>query len=391
MDTVRKNLMFVITQPVVGGAQKYVFDLAKHFSGVYQVLVASGGPADGDLFRRLGEAGVRTCRLKFLGREVRILDDILAFFELLKLFRAEKPNIVHLNSSKVGVLGSLAAFFYKLTTSNYKLKTIFTAHGWFFKEDLSPLKKRLVVFLEKFSAWFKDKIICVSQDDFNLALKYKIAPPRKVYTIYNSLGEGAKFLPREKARAELSKMIGRDFQPDSFWVVNLGRLYATKGLGFLVETVNQLKTSWPGKNIILVIFGDGPERENIKYQISNIKIEEAVFLVGDVPDASRYLKAFDALVLSSVKEGFPYAVLEAGQAVVPVVATNVGGVGEAITDGETGFLVKPKDSQALSDAVAKIIMDEPKAKKMALKLKKTASEKFGFETMAQKTEWVYRN
>ena len=380
----RKKLLFVITQPVVGGAQKYVFDLARHFSLKYQVSVAAGGQLDGDLFKKLEVEKIKTHHLKFLGREVKIGDDILVFFELLKLFREEKPDIIHLNSSKIGLMGALAGYF-----SGVRPKIIFTAHGWIFKEEVSRRTKRVTIWLARLAAKFQDRIICVSQNDFYEALKHRIAPPRKLYVVHNAVDE-TEFLPRAKARAQISRLAGRDFAEDDFFLVNPGRLYATKGLNYLVEAFRNLQSKLGEKKIYLVIFGDGPELKNLKSQISNLKLEGQILLMGDVSEMSQYLRAFDALVLSSTKEGFPYSILEAGLAGVPVVAADVGGIKEIIIDGTTGLLVKPRNSTALAEAILKIAGDRNLAQKISGSLKKNIAQDFDFKTMIQKTEWVYK-
>ena len=388
MEIGKKKLLFVITQPVVGGAQKYVFDLAKNFSKNYQVSVAIGGSEGGDLFKKLEVEKIETHFLKHLKREINLLHDIRAFFELVKLFKKEKPDIIHLNSSKPGLFGSLAGFFAGIGRRN-KPKIIFTAHGWVFKEDLSRRTRCIFVFLSWLSAKFQDRIICVSKDDFDEAIEHRVAPPRKLSVVHNSAGK-INFLSKKEARAEISKLIGRELSEDAFVLVNLGRLYATKGLGYLIEAISNLETSFPSKKIVLVIFGDGPEREALKLQVTSYKLQDKVFLVGDVADAAKYLPAFDALILSSVKEGLPYLILEAGLAGIPVISTNVGGVGEIIKDGENGILIEPKNPQAIADAVKNIINDGDKAKKLSAKLKKSVSEDFSFKEMAERTEWVYK-
>jgi glycosyltransferase involved in cell wall biosynthesis len=384
MDSIKKKLLFVITQPVVGGAQKYVFDLAKNFSKDYQVSVAIGEPIDGDLFKKLEGEKIKSIFLKHLKRNINVLSDILAVFELIKLFKKEKPDIIHLNSSKAGLLGSAASFFSVLITNNYKPKTIFTAHGWIFKEDISHRTRRISVFLSWLSSKFQDRIICVSSDDFNEAIKYRVTPPRKLSVAHNAVDK-IEFLSRQEAREKISKKIGHEISGDTIALVNLGRLYATKGLGYLIESFNKLE-----KDLILVIFGDGPEKENLKLQVSSYKLQSKVFFVGDIPDASKYLPAFDAMVLSSTKEGLPYSILEAGLASVPVISTNVGGVGEIIKDGENGILIESKNSLAISDAIKSLISDEDKIKRFSAELKKTVSENFSFEEMIERTEWVYK-
>ena len=316
------------------------------------------------------------------------MHDIRAFFELVKLFKKEKPDIIHLNSSKAGLLGSLAAYWAGIGRK-HKPKVIFTAHGWIFKEDMPRQTRFISIFLSRLASIFQDRIICVSRDDFDEAIKHRVAPPRKLSIVHNSIDK-IKFLSKKEARAEISKLINHEISEDTVALVNLGRLYATKGLGYLIEAVSNLGASLPSKKIMLVIFGDGPEREALKSQITDHKLQESIFLIGDVADAAKYLPGFDALVLSSTKEGFPYAILEAGLAGIPVISTNVGGVGEIIKDGENGILIEPKNSQAIADAVKNIISDGEKSKKLSSKLKKSVAEDFSFDEMAERTEWVYK-
>lgn len=386
MDSIKKKLLFVITQPVVGGAQKYVFDLAKNFSKNYQVSVVVGEPKGGELFKKLEEEKIKSVFLKHLKRNINLWNDVLAFFELIKLFKNEKPDIIHLNSSKPGLLGSLAGFFAGIGKKK-KPKIVFTAHGWIFKEEMSKKARFISILISWFSSKFQDRIICVSNDDFNEAIKHHVAPPRKLSVVHNAVDK-IEFLSRQESREKISKIIGHEISEDTIALVNLGRLYATKGLGYLIEAMNSIKI--PDMEIILVIFGDGPEHEKIKNQISNLKIYDSVFLIGDIPEASKYLPAFDALVLSSVKEGLPYSILEAGLAGVPVISTNVGGVGEIIKNGENGILIEPKNSLAISDAIKSLISDEDKIKRFSTELKKTVSEDFSFDEMIERTEWVYK-
>ena len=385
----KTKLLFVITQGVVGGAQKYVFDLAKHFSQSrgYDVSVAMGGDSGSDLFKKLAGEKIKTHHLKFLGRDIKMSDDIFVFLELVKLLKKEQPDIIHLNSSKIGLIGSLAAFFSKLTTNNYKPKIIFTAHGWIFKEEMPRQKRWVAVWASRLAAKFQDKIICVSENDFDKALQSKIAPPKKFYMIHNAISE-TKFFSRVDARDEVAKMIGQELPGNAFVVTNLGRLYANKGLNYLVEAIEELKSKLP--DITLIVFGDGPERGNLELGIRNYELGSNVFLVGDKADASQYLKAFDAMVLSSTKEGFPYSILESGLAGVPVIATDVGGVGEIVKNDETGILIESKDSKAITEAILKLANNADFSQKLSASLKKSILKDFNFKTMAQKTEWVYR-
>ena len=130
--TSTKKVLYVITKSVWGGAQRYVFDLATNLpKDQFEIVAAAGG--EGPLFDKLHNAGIRTINTPSLERDVHILNETSVFWQLLKIFHTEKPDILHLNSTKIGALGALAAFLYKLLTLNFKLLTVFTVHGWGFK------------------------------------------------------------------------------------------------------------------------------------------------------------------------------------------------------------------------------------------------------------------
>ena len=120
MDKIKPKLLYVITQGQWGGAQKYVYDLSLALREEFEIIVAVGEPNDKpDLQNRLKKANLSYIQLRHLRRAISPWHDLLAIFELRGLYRKLKPSIVHLNSSKAGILGSLAA--YKLQAISYKL------------------------------------------------------------------------------------------------------------------------------------------------------------------------------------------------------------------------------------------------------------------------------
>src|ERR1700734_3367295 len=128
MNQARTKVLFLITKGTWGGAQRYVFDLATNIPrGRFEAVVAYG--QKGKLAEDLTNAGVRTLQLPSLGRDVAVVSDIKSFFEILKLLRKERPDVLHLNSSKAAALGAPAA-----RIAGVK-KIIFTVHGWPFREN----------------------------------------------------------------------------------------------------------------------------------------------------------------------------------------------------------------------------------------------------------------
>src|SRR3989344_1670113 len=217
-----KKILFLITQAEIGGAQKYVYDIAYALkkSGQFEVLVASEeNPA---FAKKLSENGVKFVKLNHLQRNINPFKDFLVLFEIYKLITAENPDIVHLNSSKMGILGSFAGFLAKVP------KIIFTAHGWVFNEVLPWYKKIFFIFSSWLPALFQTNIICVSSYDKNTALRYKIAREKKLIVVNNGISENEfAFFDKGKAREELN------LPKDKIIVGTIANLYKTKGIEFL--------------------------------------------------------------------------------------------------------------------------------------------------------------
>src|SRR3989344_542220 len=182
----RKKILFVITKSNFGGAQRYCFDLATHLpKSEFEVKVVYGGTGEADAKRgalsiNLQEKGIDGIFLQSFMRDVSFLKDARAFFELLTVFRREYPDIVHLNSSKAGGIGALAARSARVP------KIIFTVHGWPFLEDRSPLAKALIWIASLCTVLLCHKVICISEYDLRIAKQMPFIGERAV-RIYNGI------------------------------------------------------------------------------------------------------------------------------------------------------------------------------------------------------------
>ena len=204
MEKPRTKILYIITKSVWGGAQKYVYDLATHLpSKDFDVAVAAGG--DGLLAARLRAHGIPVFPIPTLRRDVHIAKEIVAFFYLLKIIFREKPDIVHLNSSKIGVLGAIAAKFSALGIGHL-VPVVFTVHGWGFKEDRSRMARAAIFLAEFVGSLFQDYIIVINSRDFASAKKF--ISRRKIEYIPNGI-EPLSFLPRSNARIFFEKILKR--------------------------------------------------------------------------------------------------------------------------------------------------------------------------------------
>lgn len=384
----KKKVLFVITKSNFGGAQRYVYDLAVNLpKDKYSVAVATGG--SGELTKRLELKNIRTVEIKNLVRDINIFSEFVVFMSLLKLYSSEKPDIIHLNSSKIGGLGSLAGRIYNIRavlSRGVKSKIIFTAHGWAFKEDVGIIKKFIIYLLSWLTVVFCHNIITVSSADIKNAPRFPFMK-KKISYIPNGI-TAPVFKDRDYAKRMLEKRIGDKLPEKTVLVVTIAELHRNKGLSHGLSTFSEIMLR--DSNIQWFIIGDGEEKNTLKNIAEKLDISGNVHFLGNIQNASELLYAFDIFFLPSLKEGLPYVLLEAGFAGLPLVASDVGGISDIILNGSSGILFKPKNSREATEALHKLYIDEYKRHNMGNRNKKIVTEKFSLESMCVKTELIYK-
>ncbi len=307
-----KKIIYVITKSNWGGAQRYVFDLASTVAQNHSVTVALGGTglrgADtGLLFDKLENLKIRTILVRNFMRDVSLGKEFLTARELWKIFRKEKPDVVHLNSSKAGGEGAIAARLAGVKN------IIFTVHGWPFLENRSLPAKIIIWIASWFTALLCTKIICISDYDLRIA-KHMPFIRGKALRIYNGISPmnfGSGKIIRD-AFPEGAKIIG-----------TIGELNKNKNQQALIEQARN------NPEMCVAIVGSGENREMLDANVKKYNLENRVKLFGFIP-ASEVLKGFDIFALPSLKEGSPYVLLEAKLAGLPILANRVGGIPEIL-------------------------------------------------------------
>ncbi len=388
MDEQRKKVLYVITKDDVGGAQKYVADLAAHLNRAsFDARIVRGGADIPSLSNR-----IRWYAL--------FLNDWWALFSLLRLYAREKPDIIHLNSSKAGVVGSFAAGLYKFACHMSHVASpeiVFTAHGWVFNPSnkLSTFARFAYTFLHRLAAYFEDVIICVSEYDHALALERAIAPTDKLVVIHNGIDyQNISFMDKVSARREIVQKLNlklHTLHPAFPWIGSIGRLTKEKDYRTLIEAAVQVPDAY------FFIIGEGPEKDYLKSQIShayrqagNLKITDRFFIVPPTGADAKYLKAFDVFTLTSVKEGLPYALLEAGAAGIPAVVTDAGGMPEVVEHDRTGMVVPQKNPERLANAYTAVLSNPRHIHALGAEAAERIETQFGLKRMVEETEAVYR-
>ena len=370
------KLLLAITQAEFGGAQKYVYSLATNLDRErYEVTVLCG--EKGLLIDRLKSVNIDFIVLPELKREINPFYDVKAFVKLIKILQNHKPDIVHTNSSKVGFLGRLAAKLSGVPA------VIFTAHGFVFHEPMSRIKKIFYWAMEWIAGFFSDKIIVVSRRDWDSAIRKHIGKTAKIEIIYHGLDPD-----------ELESLSNKELSPgdicipdSSFIVGTVANFYPTKGLKYLVEAADVVVKN--RQDICFVLVGDGILRKDIEESISRRGLARYFLLLGYRQDVPSLFQMFDLFILPSVKEGFPWVILEAMAAKKTIVATDVGGIPDMMTHGREGILVPPKNSSALADGILYMMTNPRLAKEMGEAARKRVENEFTLEKMLQKTERLY--
>lgn len=372
------NILYVITKLELGGAQKQLLSLIRGLNKEkFRPYLLTG--QDGLL---VDEAAMipdlRLIRCKFLERPIHPAKDILALFFLYFFIKNNNIDVVHTHSSKAGILGRCAA-----RLSGIRV-IVHTVHGWSFHDYQHKIPYHLYMFLEKACAAFTSKIIVVSRSDLNKGLAHAVGRRDQYelirYAVNNQEFKNSATPPAARENLGLSG--------DGPVIGTVACLKKQKSPLDFIKLAAAIKKDFPDTKFILA--GDGILRRKACSLIKKLKLEEVVILAGWRNDIPLILSCLDIFVLTSRWEGLPIAALEAMAAGVPLVATDTGGIREVITDGKTGYLVKPGDIQSMRNRVVELLKNTPRRNEFVrLSRESIGSGEFSLGNMLRDIEGIY--
>src|SRR3989338_1067214 len=374
------KILYFITKSNWGGAQRHVFDLAVAMKEIgHDVAVALGG--DGTLRLKLEAAGIYTHAITTLRRDISTGKDINSLKEIISIIRHRRPDILHVHSPKAAGLGSVAGRLLRVKS------IIQTVHGWPFNED-RPIHQRLtIVFFSWLTMLFSHPPILLSEREYGQALNF---PWVKEKLKLIPLGiKTPTFLSVDGAKQSIAKHIAMNIPYFNKKIIigTIVELHPNKGLSYLINAFSLVVMEYP--QATLIIIGGGQDQATMHMLIKEKKLEQSVFLAGYMDQAAEFLKAFTIFVLPSLKEGLPYAILEAGSASLPVVATTVGGIPEIIEDMKSGLLVQSKNIRELAHAISFMIEHPDERRRYGATLKEKVLRYFPVERMVKEVEELY--
>lgn len=359
----RPRVLQFVTKADLGGAQVHVLDLLRGFRDDLHMVLATG--EEGYCTDQARSLGIACHVLPALVQRIDPISDLKALASALKLIRRLQPDLVHCHTTKAGLIGRLAA---RLAG----VPAVFTAHTWCFSEGTSLAWRALGRPCEAFAALCSKQIITVSEANRTAAIDKHIARSEKFITIHNG---GQDTQHRAKP--------GSGNPPR---IVMVARFAAQKNQMLLIETVAKLKSP-----VVLSLVGEGPLRQQAEQVASACPAHIRVEFLGQRRDIPELLSQADLFVLSTNWEGFPISILEAMRAGLPVISTDVNGVREAVDDGETGYLIKPRDGNGLLRALERLVFDRSLLERMGTRGRAKFEQCFSLDAMLAKTLSVYES
>lgn len=378
---VKKKILFISTKSVLGGAQRYIVDLIDYLpKDAFEPAVAAGGK--GHLATKVRDHDIPYYEIRGLSRNINPFRDIVSFFQILSIIGSVRPDIIHLNGSKVAIIGAIAGRLMGVK------KIIASTHGWPFLEDRPHWQRVVIKRLTKIGASFQDSIICVSEFDYQIGIQYAIAPRKKLILIHNGIDPAKHvFLERSVARERLLRHETMPTHKNYFIVGTIAEYTKNKGLNYIVEAAPHIVSINP--NILFFLIGWGRDQERLKHHIETHDLQKNVFLIDYLPEAFSYLKAFDIFLLASVKEGFAYTLLEASLAEVPLVTTRVGGNPEIVENLKNGLLIEPTSPEEVINAISYLFLHPKDRTRLGAYARKKVVNNFSITTMLERTKAAY--
>jgi glycosyltransferase involved in cell wall biosynthesis len=359
------RIAYIVTRAdPIGGVQIHIKDLAAAVQAqghAATVLTGGGGP----WIEALRAQGTPTIVLQHLSVPIGPVRDLRALREIRAAVMRLQPEVLAVHSAKATVLG-------RLVGRSLGIPVVVTAHGWTFTPGFPPLQAAAYRQIERFVSPLASKFIAVSEFDRRLAVDDRIVAEDRIVTVHNGMPD----VP-PRLRADPGRTPPR--------LIMVARLGAQKDHISLLRALAGLKQQpWE-----LDLIGEGPLMGETKSLAATLGLGDRVRFLGQRMDVDQLMADAQASLLVTNWEGFPLSILESMRAGLPVVASSVGGIGEAVRDGATGYVVPRGDVEMLRDRIARLLADPALRVRMGSSGRRRYEEHFTLDRAVTKTIAVY--
>lgn len=333
---------------------------------IFAACLREGGPYE----TKLRDVGVEVVNF-----DLKTLIDIRVILRLAHYIKKHDIDIVETAVFPSDVYGRVSAKLANVPT------VISTMHRM--EDHKQETIYRILFWLDTLTIRLTTRLIAVSQAVKNYLISWHKVKPEKISVVHNGL-DAKKYninIDIDEFKRELG--LGQESPTVAF----IGRLVKFKGTNYFLQAATSIIRS--GITVQFLVVGDGPLKSQLMRQTHLLGISEHVHFTGFREDVPQILTAIDILAVPSSWEGLPLVVLEGMHSGKAIVATRVGGIPEAIEDGETGILIPPRDADRLVDAITDLLKHPNRREEMGKKAKQIAAEKFDVDRMVKKYERIY--
>ena len=382
------RILHIITRLILGGAQENtlytVIGQQQHPDFRVTLLVGVDDGTEGSLEEKARAEGVDLMILPSLIRPIRPWTDVWATWQLYRLMKAGRYDIVHTHSSKAGIVGRVAARLAGVPI------VVHTLHSLVFHEYQSAWKNRLYILLKRFCAPMTDVLISVNDMTTQGALAAGIGHPKQYVTVHSGF-ELDRFVDVGRQISITSAKERLGIPSEAPVVGKIARLFAQKGHDQFFEVASRIAQHNPEVRFLLV--GDGPLRGALEERARTLNLDDRVVFVGRVPpdDVPAHIQAMDVVVHTSLREGIARVIPQAGAVGKSVVTFELDGAPEVIQDGVSGYLVPPMDVEALADRTIDLLESPALRSQFGQAGQERAISMFKIETMVNKINDIYQS
>jgi len=368
------KILEMIDHSFLGGGQINLLSIAEALDkNRFDVSVCSQGK--GPLVEELNQRDIRHFPVS-----IKKKPSCKVLKALKNLMDNEGFDIVHTHGGVAGLYGRWAAFRSRVPV------IIHTLHGIHYLHYRNIFIRWAYIFLERIFSRFTKTVIFVSQADKKKGCRYRLVPAEKMTVVKN--GIDLSKIQKEAAITQVPMLKDKlGLEKDSFLIGTVARIHRQKNIPGLIKASAVLRDRIPHARIIIV--GGGPMMSKVKDQIDRLGLQKMVFMLGERQDVHQIMSMYDIFVLSSLWEGLPYVLMEAGALGKPVAASNIEGVREIILDNKTGLLVPKDDSRKLAEAVLRLEADPQLRFKLGRSLQKKIKDEYSLSRMIREIETIY--
>jgi glycosyltransferase involved in cell wall biosynthesis len=382
------KILHIITRLDMGGSAQNTLLTCLKLGRKFEMVLISGLSQESNMTdseseavdRQINDArvnGVKIVQIPSLLRRISPMNDIRALYDLVRIIKAEKPDVVHTHTSKAGILGRMAA---KITRVPL---IVHTPHGHVFFGHFGPILSRVFLWVERLFGILTDRVVVLTDGERSDYTDRNVYPEDKLVQIHSGV-DIEKFKQSQVSAVQKKRSLG--LAQNGLVVGFIGWLLPIKGPMHLLKAMEDVWHDY--EDIVLVFIGKGDLDVDLRAAALKTGANGRVNFLGWRNDVDEIMPIFDIFVLPSLNEGMGRVLVEAMAAGKPVVASNVGGIPDLVQHDYNGLLVAPGDEKALATSIKQLISNPQKAKLMGQRGREFCRQ-FSVESMVEKIDSLY--